>query len=578
MSMENQKPEPQKNEEEQDDLYAMRSTMSDREDAPNAAEEKDGLIKNIGKIFTRKLPPVETIDENQELSPEAEDQEAPTADQESILKNNETKVLPELDEKELFTTNTGETIPNSEANPTDFIENKIMEDERNDSFETSAFHESPTISRDTIKTKPLEELHPKDLSDFSKTKPLPDIDNEDFVEKITASLRNDLEELGEGDDTSPQTPKEIFMMDDLMVEDIENEIEHADEVSNPFVIHDDDENDDDFISRLEEMFPEQNKEDTVRTKPLTLEDEFTEFLDDGSSLSQEKWEQVFKATQETTPAETEKNRLLNAGNQENINPPTFEDAVSEEEQNNSLDLNDLEFDEVNPIPTPEKEEDGDLNTLRQSFIEEFEQSPWTAEDEEDDQNKPWFVRKWKAFKDWVITLSTAEKVLMFLSIVISVTVIVAIAMVAFEWNLNRNSNAAPPQTLEVLNDLEIYPTGLQLPGGWFFFLKQGQIQQSGSIGKWEPEGAEWLAGTTIRRVVAIPWSKQAEAVALSLEDGDEIRLFLNNNEISSFYVEEIKSVEYDNVRDTMIDTQPSLAVILYRDDKADRFVIIARPK
>jgi hypothetical protein len=151
-------------------------------------------------------------------------------------------------------------------------------------------------------------------------------------------------------------------------------------------------------------------------------------------------------------------------------------------------------------------------------------------------------------------------------------------MVAFEWNLNRDGNTTPPQTLEVLSDMEIYPTGLQLPGGWFFFLQQGQIQQSGSIGKWEPQGAEWLAGTTLRRVVAIPWSKQAEAVALSLESGDEIRLYLNNDQINSFYVEEVKSVEYDNVRDTMIDTQPSLAVILYRDDKADRFVILARPK
>ncbi len=44
--MENQNPETNKNEEdEQDDLYSMRSEMSNREDAPNAEEEKGGLIK-----------------------------------------------------------------------------------------------------------------------------------------------------------------------------------------------------------------------------------------------------------------------------------------------------------------------------------------------------------------------------------------------------------------------------------------------------------------------------------------------------------------------------------------------------
>ncbi len=363
-----------------------------------------------------------------------------------------------------------------------------------------------------------------------------------------------------------------------MVKDIENEIDHADEASNPFEIHDENESDDDFISRLEEMFPEQKTQNTARTKPLSLEDEYTEFLDDGNSLSREKWEQVFKATQETTPPAPKEQPLLNAGRPVKPSTPTFEDMMSAEDQENNLDLNDLPIDEITTVPTPKTEEDGDLNTLRQSFIEEFEQSPWTAEDEAPDENKSWIVRKWNAFKNWVQTLSTAEKILMFLSVIISITVLVAISMVAFEWNLNRDSNSTPPETLEVLSDMEIYPTGLQLPGGWFFFLQQGQIQQSGSIGKWEPEGAEWLAGTTIRRVVAIPWSKQAEAVALSLEEGDEIRLFLNNNEVNSFFVEEIKSVEYDNVRDTMIDTQPSLAVILYREDKADRLVIIARPK
>ncbi len=577
MSMENQNPETNKNEEEQDDLYSMRSEMSDREDAPNAEDEKGGLIKNIGKIFTRKLPPMEKMDVKSDNFSEAEENQPSQKD--TNLKTNETKTLPELDLEDTFNEETEQekVKPDEYTSLIDFIEDETAEDKINASLDPAGFSKSPTVSRDAFKSKILEDSKPNHTEDTSKTKPLPDINNDDFVEKVTASLREDMDDLGDFTDIPQSKPREIFLMDDLMVKDIENEIDHADEASNPFETHDENISDDDFISRLEEMFPEQ-KTDSARTKPLSLEDEYTEFLDDGNSLSHEKWEQVFKATQETTSPAPKEQPLLNAGIQDKPNTLSLEETMSAIDQENNLDLNDLPFDDIAAQPKPTKEEDGDLNTLRQSFIEEFEQSPWTTEDEDSDEGKSWIVRKWNAFKNWVQTLSTAEKILMFLSVIISITVLAAISMVAFEWNLNRDNNATPPETLEVLSDMEIYPTGLQLPGGWFFFLQQGQIQQSGSIGKWEPQGAEWLAGTTIRRVVAIPWSKQAEAVALSLEDGDEIRLFLNNNEVSSFFVEEIKTVEYDNVRDTMIDTQPSLAVILYREDKADRLVIIARPK
>jgi hypothetical protein len=577
--MENQNPKPNKNEEEEhDDLDSMRSKMRDREDAPNAEEENGGLIKNIGKIFTRKLPPADNTDVDIESHPDSEDEEPNQAV--SNLKTNETKTLPELDNEENF--NLEPEGKKAEKNTTssliDFFKDKSAEDKVNAEFDPTRFSESPTIPRNAFQPNTVEETPLNDSLDSSKTKPLPDINNEDFVEKVTASLRDDMDELDDFGDIPQPKSKEDFLMDDLMVKDIENEIDHADEASNPFETHDENESDDDFISRLEEMFPEQEAQNTVRTKPLSLEDEYTEFLDDENSLSREKWEQVFKATEETTTSAPEKQDLLNAGSPINKETPSFEDMMSAEDQLNNLDLNELPIDEITSEPPNKIKEEENLNTLRQSFIEEFEQSPWTAESEDTEQNKSWFVRKWTNFKNWIQTLSTAEKLLMFLSVIISITVLVAISMVAFEWNLNRDRNATPPETLEVMSDMEIYPTGLQLPGGWFFFLKQGQIEQSGSIGKWEPEGAEWLAGTTIRRVVAIPWSKQAEAVALSLENGDEIRLFLNNNEANSFYVEEIKTVEYDNVRDTMIDTQPSLAVILYRDDKADRLVIIARPK
>ncbi len=590
MSMENQKPEPNKKEEEQGDLSSMRSEMRNREDAPNAAPEKDGLLKNIGKIFTKKLPSIEETEED-ELTSDSD----PLQPEPSWIKKNETKSLPELDDEVYFQRESQQDDSDFQIDLDALSADKEGYSEANPAGHQPAFHDSPTIPRkpfhtqplenepfpkttgDPPKTKPLAEPFSSDPADHSKTKPLPEIENEDFVEKITASLREDVAddvELGD----PPQPHRDFFLMEDSMVEDIEHEIDHAAEAKNPFELNEENESDDDFLSRLAEMFPEQKEESSIRTKPLSLEDEFTDFLDDENSLTRENWEQVFEATQETPIPTADEKPLLNAASQDQDLSQSFEEMIAVEAQDTDPDLGDLLLEESDDESTLKTEADADLNTLRQSFIEEFEQSPWAVEDEESDDDKPWVSRKWTAFKEWVKTLSTAEKILMFLSVIISLSVLAAVSLVAFEWNLNRNNNATPPETLHGLSDLEVYPTGLQLPGGWFFYLQQGQIEQSGTIGKWEPQGAEWLAGTTIRRVVAIPWSKQAEAVALSLEDGDEIRLFLNNNEVSSFFVDELKTVEYDNVRDTMIDTKPSLAVILYRDDKADRLVIIARPK
>ncbi len=49
--------------------------------------------------------------------------------------------------------------------------------------------------------------------DTSKTKPLPDLENDDFVEKVTASLREDMDDLGDITDISQPKPREIFLMD-----------------------------------------------------------------------------------------------------------------------------------------------------------------------------------------------------------------------------------------------------------------------------------------------------------------------------------------------------------------------------
>jgi hypothetical protein len=77
--------------------------------------------------------------------------------------------------------------------------------------------------------------------------------------------------------------------------------------------------------------------------------------------------------------------------------------------------------------------------------------------------------------------------------------------------------------------------------------------------------------------VAIPWSNQSEEVIQSLTTEDKISLFMNNNDTVIYQVEEVLQISRENVR-ILSDTEPSLVVILFREDDADRWAVIAKPK
>lgn len=578
MNADKTNPEINNEQEEHDDIFSMRENMDHLEDSPNTddSEKSGGIIKSLGKIFTKRLS---ETDLNQSQNQSEKIPEEKTA--------SNTKILPELNEdnQEVKTADPSSQQPQqktkSSSSLLDLLSDAPTEAETLE--DGKIFKSSPTQPVKKKQNSADLNLNQDIWEQFSKTKPLPDLDHEDFVQKVSNSLQEDLEDYGEIPSILPEEPRQnnALNKDDQLVYDVEDEIDRASGVNNPFEEGDENSSDLDFISRLKEMFPDGEKEPNIQTQPGTAET-ISQTTEDDQSLSKENWERLFKATEEKKDnlptverpllpeSEPKKSSLLFE------EPPFFPDSESLEQE-----LIDTEKADDKSSQTEQMEEQTpsskgeELDTLRQSFIEDFEQSPWTEDKEEKKQN--WLLRTIQKFTTWLKTLTTAERILMFLSILISIAVLIAIFMVTFNWELHRGITSMPPESLEVMTDSGVYPTGLQLPGGWFFFLQQGTIDNSGTVGKWEPQGAEWLANTTIRKVVAIPWSKQAEAVVLSLEAGDEIKLFHNNNEVTNYYVDKIIQVEYDNVRDTMIDTEPSLAVILYRDDKTDRLVIIARP-
>jgi len=422
------------------------------------------------------------------------------------------------------------------------------------------------------------------LGDFEDH--IKDRSNETFIKEITESLEND-QYLKIQKELIDSVEEKILPEDTTNIDyvaEIESEIENAENATNPFKGDSVTEKDSDFISKLEELFPENYHHESI-TKPLL---NFDEIQDNENSLSKESWQNVIKATEELSMPDQSSSYLLNQApvtndydlpQIDNEWDSSFTKNESDEfrESSESSQLNYVNSATGKPDIqssyeiSETDENDESVDVLRRSFIEEFEQTPWVP-DEEPIKEKGWLNTKFNSIKNWINSLNAAEKILLAMSTIISLAVIVAIGLVIFNWQSSKVVETTPPEIIDSTGIDLVYPTGLQLPGGWFFFLQEGKLINN----KWDPQTAEWLPTSTIRRVVAIPWSRQAEAVVQTLQTGDEVRLFMNNNDILNYYVENVTQIDRENV-EILTDTEPSLAVILFKSDDSDRWVVIAKP-
>ena len=405
--------------------------------------------------------------------------------------------------------------------------------------------------------------------------------NDEFVERIQSSLDKDEQLI-----SPPSESENVFktfdtdLDDSEMIQEIEQEIVNADKAVNPFIKDINTENSDDFLTNLDKIAGpeeylvkggEKNRSEDMTESELILSssswDDLLESMDDENISEDQK---VFNFEEEQ-PFEAFLHEIEPPESQEKSTVPLLEDGMgieydSQIDREDFAFISSLENDGLNEI------EDESVESLRKSFNEEFDQSAFDDEIEKRSKKK-WLPKNMGAFTNWVRSLSLAEKILIFLSFIISLAVIVSIILVVTQWNINNREIATPPPAIEGSEQDIIYPTGLQLPGGWFFFLQKGEILDN----KWDPQNAEWLANTKLRRVVAIPWSNQSEAVVQSLTFDDEISIYMNNNDVIVYQVEEVLQISRDNVR-ILSDTEPSLVVILFREDNEDRWTIIAKPK
>jgi hypothetical protein len=118
-----------------------------------------------------------------------------------------------------------------------------------------------------------------------------------------------------------------------------------------------------------------------------------------------------------------------------------------------------------------------------------------------------------------------------------------------------------------------YPTTVGLPGGWQFNLGRGSLTSDGS---WNPTGAEWLQGTEVCRWVALPWSRQLEAVIRTLNPDDPIELGMSNNDRLTYNVYSVRQMSPAEML-KLDSNKPCLLVVLAEPDAEKRWVLTALP-
>ena len=136
---------------------------------------------------------------------------------------------------------------------------------------------------------------------------------------------------------------------------------------------------------------------------------------------------------------------------------------------------------------------------------------------------------------------------------------------------NIYQHSTPQATPVVVSNLP-YPASVSLPGGWSFNLGKGALQN----GRWDPQGAEWLEGTEVCRWVALPWSRQLEAVIRTLNPNDPIQLVMSNNDKFVYKVYSVRQLTSEEMLE-LDSNSPCLLLVLAEADSDSRWVLTALP-
>ena len=150
-----------------------------------------------------------------------------------------------------------------------------------------------------------------------------------------------------------------------------------------------------------------------------------------------------------------------------------------------------------------------------------------------------------------------------------VGLIVIIATSSLLYDAYRQSLPPEPTKEAVLLP---YPVVLNIPGGLSFNLGRGALDDGG----WNPRSPEWLEGTEICRWVAIPYSRQLEAVIRTLTRDDQLEIVMSNNDRWSYDVYSITQMSIEDMQKTSSST-PCLLLVLADVNSETRWVVTSYP-
>ncbi|HSG42624.1 MAG TPA: hypothetical protein VLA72_05665 [Anaerolineales bacterium] len=150
---------------------------------------------------------------------------------------------------------------------------------------------------------------------------------------------------------------------------------------------------------------------------------------------------------------------------------------------------------------------------------------------------------------------------------IGVIVIVATSVLLYD----TYQRSLPPEPTKEPSNLP-FPVRLNVPGEISFNLGRGVLDD----GSWNPQGAEWLEGTEVCRWVAIPYSRQLEAVVRTLTRDDQLELVMSNSDVVAYDVFSITQMSIENMQNVSENT-PCLLLVLADAETDTRWVVTAYP-
>jgi|GEM_PF-5752220 len=117
------------------------------------------------------------------------------------------------------------------------------------------------------------------------------------------------------------------------------------------------------------------------------------------------------------------------------------------------------------------------------------------------------------------------------------------------------------------------PFSVEFPGGWIFLLGTSDK----AFSDWKPSQAEWFKDTAICKLIAIPWSKQIDAVYKTLEPGEDIILTMSNKDKAVYEIETLETSLLESIINKLNRNSPCMVIFLYREDTLTAQVIISIP-